>query len=408
MNADIIIAGGGPVGLAMACCLAGSGLRLQLVDAGKNPVETDTLASQAGSPGFDPRVSALTVASQALLTRLGAWDTISATRACPYHDMHVWDGEGTASIHFSAADLHMEALGHIVENRLLTSALGAVAQDQENLAILQGETLKDITVTEQDALPVSLVLDSGRELRARMLIGADGANSLVRAQAGFAVREWDYGHRAIVTTVKTARPHQYTAWQRFLSSGPLAFLPLHLPGVEAAGQQYCSIVWSCVTERAEGLLALDDAAFRQALGAAFEFRLGEILETDARVAFPLWQRHATDYVQDHFALVGDAAHTIHPLAGQGVNLGLADVGALSEVIAAALGRGEDYTARQVLSRYQRRRKGPNLGMMAAMEGFKRLFGTDDPALTWLRNTGFRLADQAPLLKHRLMRQAMGL
>lgn len=411
IHTDILIAGGGPTGLALACALAGTGLEILVVDAGKDPVTLADVAARAGDARFDPRVSALTVTSQQLLESLGAWASISATRACPYLDMQVWDGEGTGSIHFSAADIHTDCLGHIVENSLVTAALMEQAATHSGLTLRQEDAV--VSLQGDDAAPerpatITAMLASGTAVTARLVVGADGANSVIRQQGGFRAREWDYGHQAIVTTVKTALPHQYTAWQRFMPSGPLAFLPLHLPGREAAEQRYCSIVWSCVTERADGILALADDAFRRQLGEAFEFRLGEIQETDRRVGFPLSQRHATEYVQPHIALVGDAAHTIHPLAGQGVNLGFADVQALAAVIAQAVARGEDYASHQVLSRYQRRRKGANLGMMAAMEGFKRLFGSDDLALTWLRNTGLRLADRAPLVKHRLMRQAMGL
>lgn len=404
---DIVITGGGPVGLAAACSLSATGLEVMLVDAGTPPPALASLAASKDDSVFDPRVSALTAASQRLLEGLGAWDGIAAVRACPYRQMAVWDGEGTGSIDFSAADIHADNLGHIVENRLINAALGEVASRQDNLTIVSGDTVDNIRTTGED-YPVALELASGAQLQARLLIGADGAHSLVREQGGFTLRQWDYGHMAIVTTVKTAQPHQYTAWQRFMNTGPLAFLPLYLPGVEASAQQYCSIVWSCVTDKAQALSELDAAAFRQALGEAFEFRLGDILETDTRYSFPLWQRHTDDYVHANVALVGDAAHTIHPLAGQGVNLGFADVQALTEVITHALQRGVDYASLQVLSRYQRRRKGPNLAMMAAMEGFKRLFASDDLAVTWLRNTGLNLTNDIPLVKQQLMRQAMGL
>ena len=403
---DIVIAGGGPVGLALACALASSGLEIVVIDAGESGPSLKSLAATAGEPVFDPRVSALTVSTQQLLAQLGAWDAITAVRASPYLDMAVWDGEGTGAIHFSAADIHADNLGYIVENRLVTAALADRAATSKAITLMQGESVASAQNTGNASAPVSVGLAGGSSVQASLLVGADGARSLVREQGGFVLRQWDYGHQAIVTTVKTARGHQDTAWQRFMHSGPLAFLPLYLPGDKT--RQYCSIVWSCVTDKAQELVAMDDIAFRQALGAAFEFRLGEILAVDERTSFPLWQRHVTDYVHDHVALVGDAAHTIHPLAGQGVNLGFADVQVLADVILQALARGEDYASHQVLSRYQRRRKGANLAMMAAMEGFKRLFGTQDLALTWLRNAGLNLADGLPMVKQRLMRQAMGL
>jgi 2-octaprenylphenol hydroxylase len=409
IHTDILIAGGGPAGLALACSLAGCGLDILLVDAGTDGVSLDELAANAGKTDFDARVSALTVPSQKLLESLGIWENIASTRACPYYDMQVWDGEGTGSIHFTAADIHVDCLGHIVENNLVAAALKQLAKAQSGLTLRHEDKVTRIALDDDKASSRAVAsLASGVDVTANLLVGADGANSFVRQQGGFKTREWDYGQRAIVTTVKTALPHQFTAWQRFMHTGPVAFLPLYLPGLDAGAQCYSSIVWSCVTEGADGILALDDAAFRDRLGAAFEFRLGEILETDTRISFPLRQRHATDYVQTNMALVGDSAHTIHPLAGQGVNLGFADVQALSAVISEAIAKGEDYASHQVLSRYQRRRKAANLGMMAAMEGFKHLFASDDLALTWLRNAGLKLTDQALLVKHRLIRQAMGL
>ncbi len=409
IQTDIVIAGGGPVGLAMACSLSKTNLRIVLVDAGQESEPVDHWQLLADKADFDPRVSALTETSRNFLSSLNAWPSILATRACPYQDMSVWDGEGTGSIHFSAADIHEDCLGHIVENRLITAALFNQAKGQVNLEILSGQRVDQLVVDDKsDQFPVALTLSSGQQLQARLLIGADGARSFVREQAGYTLKQWDYGHKAIVTTVKTEMPHTFTCWQRFIHTGPLAFLPLQLPGLPRSAQQYSSIVWSCESDRADEILALDDEAFRQVLGEAFEHRLGAILEADQRFGFPLWQRHVTEYVHEGVALVGDAAHTIHPLAGQGVNLGFADVQVLAEVISRAIDRGEDYGSHQVLSRFQRQRKGPNLAMMAAMEGFKRLFGSEDLMVTWLRNVGLNLTDQVPMVKQQLMRQAMGL
>ncbi len=411
VKADIVIAGGGPVGLAAACSLSASGLQVLLVDAGKQVITSDELLRNAKETIFDSRVSALTVASHAFLAQLGAWDLVAAVRLCSYQDMHVWDGEGTGSIHFSASEIHAPSLGHIVENRLLTTALYEAAKAKPQLGFIHQDKITGVKAeqnqTGQDTRPVHVTLASGQVIEAKLLIGADGGNSFIREQGGFSLRQWEYGHKAIVTTVKTEKPHQYTAWQRFMKTGPLAFLPLHLPGLGAGEQQYCSIVWSCVTEKADELLSLDDEAFQESLGKAFEFKLGRIESVEKRVSFPLWQRHATDYVLDNIALIGDAAHTIHPLAGQGVNLGFADAQALTDVISAALAKGEDYASHQVLSRYQRSRKGKNLAMMAAMEGFKRLFESEDLMLKTLRNSGLNITDKVPMVKHELMRGAMG-
>jgi len=237
-----------------------------------------------------------------------------------------------------------------------------------------------------------------------LLVAADGALSRVREMMDFQTREWDYGHRAIVTTVQVEQPHGSTAWQRFLPSGPLALLPL--PGDE--GQHLCSIVWSLQEHLVDDLLALDEAAFCAALEQASERRLGTVLGSSPRFAFPLRQRHAVDYVQPGVALVADAAHTIHPLAGQGINLGLQDVAALAEEILTGCARGANPGQLAVLRRYQRRRKGENLAMMAAMDGFKQLFEQQALPLRWLRNVGMRGVDQLPPVKQQLMRHAMGL
>lgn len=411
IKTQIVIVGGGPVGLACACALASQGLETVLVDAGDKVPALESLKQSAGQPTFDSRVSALTVASEAFLNALGVWNAIQDVRVCPYRDMQVWDGEGTGHIHFSAAEIHTPTLGYIVENTLITAALSESAKTLPGLTIIQNAAVTKVLSngegTDSDT-PAGLILDDGRVIQASLVIGADGGRSVVREQAGFKIHQWDYGHKAIVATVKTAQPHEFTAWQRFMQTGPLAFLPLQIAGESSEAAQYSAIVWSCVTEEADGILALDEAGFRQALGEAFEFRLGAIAEVSPRASFPLWQRHAEVYVQERFVLVGDAAHTVHPLAGQGVNLGFADVQALSEVINQARDRGEDFVSHQVLSRYQRRRKGHNMGMMLAMEGFKRLFASDDLMLRWLRNTGLTLTGNLPLLKQELMRRAMGL
>jgi len=251
---------------------------------------------------------------------------------------------------------------------------------------------------------VVLALAGGDTLRSKLVVAADGALSPLREALGFRTREWDYGHRAIVATVQLERAHAATAWQRFLPTGPLALLPL--PDGDD-GSHRCSIVWSIEEAQAEELLALDEAGFCAALGAASEYRLGAVLASTRRLAFPLRQRHAVDYIAPGVALVADAAHTIHPLAGQGINLGLADVEVLAAEVLRAAERGLDPGRLDVLRRYQRERKGDNLLMMAAMEGFKRLFGARALPVRWLRNSGLRLVDGAVPLKRELIRQAMG-
>ncbi|OHC29616.1 MAG: 2-octaprenyl-3-methyl-6-methoxy-1,4-benzoquinol hydroxylase, partial [Pseudomonadales bacterium RIFCSPLOWO2_12_59_9] len=299
--------------------------------------------------------------------------------------------------------VHAEALGHIVENRVVQDALLERLHDG-NVGLLNNARLEQLRRSGDDWL---LTLTDGRQLRTPLLIAADGANSAVRRLAGCATREWDYLHHAIVTSVRCAKPHQQTAWQRFTDDGPLAFLPL-AGRTGDDGEQWCSIVWSVTPSEAERLMALDDGAFRYALGKAFEWRLGEVLEADPRHCIPLRQRHAKRYVEPGLALIGDAAHTIHPLAGQGVNLGFLDAAVLAEVLLHALERGENPADIRVLSRYERRRMPHNLAMMAAMEGFERLFQADPLPLRWLRNSGLNLVDGLNEAKALLVRQALGL
>ena len=307
LQADVIIVGAGMVGSALALALRHSGLQVLLLDGGPLSVKPFDQAA-----AFEPRVSALSAASQRILERLNVWPGIVARRSSPYTEMRVWDGSGTGQVHFSAASVHAEVLGHIVENRVVQDALLDALYDVD-LGILPSARLEQLRRSGDGWL---LTLNDGRQLRAPLLVAADGANSAVRRLAGCATREWDYLHHAIVTSVRCAKPHQQTAWQRFTDDGPLAFLPLAGRTGEDA-EHWCSIVWSVTPSEAERLMALDDADFRYALGKAFEWRLGEVLEVDPRHSIPLRQRHAKRYVEPGLALIGDAAHTIHPLAGTG-------------------------------------------------------------------------------------------
>lgn len=395
MNAEVIIVGAGMVGSALAAALKHSGLDVLLLDGGELQPAAFTPAD-----AFEPRVSALSAASQNVLVNLGAWDGIIARRASPYRHMQVWDGSGTGQIHFSATSVQAEVLGHIVENRIVQDALLEQLQDG-SVRLLPNARLSMLRRSGNDWL---LTLEDGSKLRAPLLIGADGANSSVRKLAGCATREWDYRHHAVVTSVRTELPHQLTCWQRFTDEGPLAFLPLQ----HADGENWCSIVWSLPPERAHAVLQLDDKDFNRQLTAALEGRLGQVLHSDRRFAVPLRQRHAKRYVEPGLALLGDAAHVIHPLAGQGVNLGFLDVAELAQVLLKALQRGEELASLQVLSRYERRRMPHNLSMMAAMQGFQELFQADALPLRWLRNVGLRQVDSMHEAKALFVRQALGL
>lgn len=395
MRADLVIVGAGMVGSALALALRHSGLEILLVDG--SPL---TVAPFDAEEPFSARVSALSAASQRILARLGAWEGIASRRACPYSRMAVWDGSGTGLVHFSASSVHAEVLGHIVENRVVQDALLEQLHDSD-LGLLAKVRLEQLRHSGDDWL---LTLADGRTIRTPLVIAADGAHSAVRRLAGCETREWDYLHHAIVTSVRCSESHQATAWQRFTDDGPLAFLPLQRGDAE----HWCSIVWSTTPAQAERLMALPDNLFCEELARAFEGRLGPVLHADPRVCVPLRQRHAKRYVAGGLALIGDAAHTIHPLAGQGVNLGFLDAAVLAEELLRALQRGERLADARVLSRYERRRMPHNLALMAAMEGFERLFQADPLPLRWLRNTGLKWVEQAPEAKALFVRQALGL
>jgi len=394
---DVVVVGGGIAGLSMAAALGGSSLRVCVLEAGPGSAAESPLGGDVTD--FDPRVSALTPRSIAFLQRLGAWPLISARRHSPYSHMTVWDAEGTGRIEFDAAEVAASSLGSIVENREIIAALAQCVRQAPNVELRCETQLAELTQGEEHNV---LTLSCGATLRSALLVAADGAQSATRELLGLRTREWAYGHRAIVTTAAFEQGHQATAWQRFLPTGPLALLPL-----SASGERLCSIVWSIDESQADAVLDLDDAAFAQALGEASEYALGAVERCAPRRAFPLRQRHAVDYVVPGAALVADAAHTIHPLAGQGINLGLADVDVLAEEVLQAASRGLSPGRLDVLRRYQRRRKADNLTMMAAMDGFKRLFEQDALPLRWLRNTGMRLVGRAPAVKRRIIREAMG-
>ncbi|MDG2018552.1 MAG: UbiH/UbiF/VisC/COQ6 family ubiquinone biosynthesis hydroxylase [Porticoccaceae bacterium] len=396
---DIVIVGGGAVGSAAASLLA------KITKSTNKPLKIALIESQL-PPVFDPnqvdpRVAALTEKTRLMFDQIGIWSKIVDKRACAYKAMNVWDAEGTGRITFDCQQVQQPNLGHIVENSALVSTLIEHIQQQPNIELFCPANIADYQLQEDG---ITLTLDNEITLSGQLLIAADGANSAVREQFQFATKQWDYGQHAIVTTITTENPNQLTAWQRFMPTGPLAFLPLN-----TIGDAYCcSIVWSQDTEEAERLMALDDKEFCQQLSRASEHCLGEVLKTEKRYLIPLRQSHATDYVMPRVALIGDAAHSIHPLAGQGANLGFADAQVLAEEMANAYARDLDLGDLTLLKRYQRRRKPENLATMAAMEGFKRLFGSHNSALRLLRNYGLSGINRLGAIKNTLIKQAMGL
>ncbi len=392
---DAIIVGGGMVGLALAVAAARENLSVLVIEQHYPEIE-------APNPGkFAPRVSAISHHSQQWLARQGAWQRLPKGRVCSYGHMSVWDGLGSGHIDFDAAEVQAESLGHIVENHWVTQALWETAEEHPTLQLVAGHK---VAHWEESESGVEVTLDDGQAFSAPVLAACDGKFSKIREEAGFDTREWAYGHTALVTSIRHSHSHAFTARQVFLDSGPLAFLPLT---DETGTSEWSSIVWSAETERAEALFRLDEAEFLTELNRFSEGCLGEITATDPRFRFPLTQMHAKRYWRGRVVLLGDAAHAIHPLAGQGVNLGFLDAEALSREWVEAKNQGRSTGDAWTLRRFQRKRQAHNLAAMATMEGFKRLFGTDHPAPVLLRNHGLALFDRFTLAKRPLIHAAMG-
>lgn len=394
---DVVVVGAGMVGASLSLLLGNAGMRVGLVEASALP----RMPSQRGvDTPPRPRVSALTPVSQRLLTHLQAWPFMQADRITPYSFMHVWDGEGSGDIQFSADEAGVAVLGHIVENDVTLVALNQQLIDHPSVTRLNGVTVEALQTAPTQRY---LVLSDGTQVQTPLLVAADGAHSQLREMAEIQVREEDMGHTSVVTTVRCEKAHGNTARQVFVDGQPLAFLPLTVKG----DNHYCSIVWSVEPSKAEALCDLSHEALGASLAAALEHRMGQVEVSDQVYCFPLIQRHACHYVLPNLALVGDAAHSIHPLAGQGVNLGLMDAAVLAEEVIKAWQRGAAWGDARILSRYERRRRADNAAMLALMKGFKVLFGSHHPALILARNMGMSGMNRLAPLKRALMHQATG-
>ncbi len=393
---EVVVVGAGPIGLSTAMLLA----RQARIPAGRIAV-VDRHVPAAVDPRtlpVDLRVFAMSRASEKVLRVADAWGDIRAARASPYERMQVWHADvpphGGDALVFDAAELGERDLGVIAENNVLQASLAAAAR-RAGIVLEQAEI--DALAIERDA---AVLQAGGRSLRARLVVGADGAQSRVRELAGVFASRASYGQVALVAMVSTAKPHQRTAWQRFLGDGTLAFLPL------ADGQS--SIVWSLPTARAEQLLAAPPPDFERELESDFDAALGATRLTSDRLKFPLWRLSADHYVTERVALVGDAAHVVHPMAGQGANLGLLDAASLADVLAEGIADGEDPGALRILRRYERWRRSENELMSAAIDAFDRLLARGSGRIAEFAQRGMPWVGRSGLVKRAFIERAMGL
>ncbi len=393
---DVVVVGGAMAGAGAAALLASNSgtasLRIALI-------EPHPATAPAAADPLDLRVSALSQASQRLLEQTAAWPAVVARGAAAYQRMVVWEErttpDGPGALHFDAAELGERELGHIVENRAVQAALLERALAAGVVLLRTG-----FSSLAAGADAVRVATTDSREFSAALVIGADGGDSAVRSRAGIATRGSDYEQCAVVTHLSCEQPHRDTAWQRFLDTGPLALLPL------ADGR--VSLVWSTTPAQAQELVNCGAEEFAERVTAASAGVLGRLEATAARAAFPLRLLQADRYVANRIALIGDAAHTVHPLAGQGINLAFLDAAALVDVIGAALESGDDPGELRPLRRYERWRKAEVLPAIALLDGLQRLFRGGNPLQSRLRREGLGLVDASGLLKRALMRRAMGI
>ncbi|MCO7191284.1 MULTISPECIES: FAD-dependent oxidoreductase [unclassified Pseudoalteromonas] len=383
---QVCIVGGGCVGLALALGLAKNNISVMVLDAGPEP--------QPLSETYGARVSAISLASQSLFESLGVWDAIKAQRATAYRKMSVCDADSFGSIQFNAQQLALPELGHIIENDAIRFALYQALQQHSQASLLFGSRYQSIHQTDSDVL---ITLEQGTPVMAKLLVAADGANSGVRSQFNLPISFWDYDHHAIVATIKTEQPHDATARQVFLPDGPLALLPLSDPHTQ-------SIVWSTAPEHARELMAMDEQSFNKALSAASDLQCGLCKVQGERAVFPLTMRYAQQWLTGKVVLMGDAAHTIHPLAGLGMNLGLKDA---AHLIKALSEDNEEFASHRTLREYERTRKLDAQKHIAMMQGLKELFSGNHPLKKLVRGVGLNIVDNLGPIKDLFVQQAIG-
>jgi 2-octaprenyl-6-methoxyphenol hydroxylase len=391
-QSDVIVSGGGMVGLTLALALGQGGLKTVVVDT--LPPEKTV------APEFDGRVSALAYAAVRMMRALNVWPHLES-QAQPIREILVSDGAmgrtaSPFSLHFDAEEVGADSLGHIAENRHIRAALFAAIAAEKNVTLIAPASVSDVTV---EPARVVARLSNGEELQAALAIAADGRESRLRAQMGIGVIGWSYPQTGIVATVHHAKPHNGVAYEHFLPSGPFAILPM-------TGDR-SSLVWTEAKDKAPAMLALDEEEFDTEVAARFGSHLGETKVVGARWSYPLAFHLARDYVRPRFALAGDCAHGIHPIAGQGLNLGLKDAAALAETVLDAARLGRDIGAADVLKRYERWRRFDSFALAASTDGLNRLFSNDIAPLRQLRDLGLGIVDAISPARRFFMRHAGG-
>ncbi|PKG39477.1 FAD-dependent 2-octaprenylphenol hydroxylase [Psychromonas sp. Urea-02u-13] len=389
LSYDLTIVGGGMVGLTLAASLAKSTLNIAIIENNQANSLSETPAT---------RVSAISAASRTIFEKLDVWPAINPQRITPYDTMTVWEKDSFGKIAFDAQQVDATQLGYIIENEQIQHALLTTVQKQSNVTFYSPDKLTNIALGDGEAW---LTLESGKNITTKLVVGADGANSWVRNKVDIPLTHWDYNHHALVATVKTDLAHEHCARQVFTPDGPLAFLPLF-------EKDLCSIVWSVPPEKAKQLLALSDREFNKQLTRTFDNRLGFCELQSERHSFPLTMRYARDFAKHRIALIGDAAHTIHPLAGQGVNLGLLDAVSLAQCILENSEADKDIGVYANLRQFERWRKTEATQMIASMEVLKQLFQGDNPLKKTARDLALIFADNVSPLKKQFIKQAMGL
>lgn len=390
LSHDVIIVGGGMVGLSLAAALSKANISVALIE--KQP-----MPNSAGIQPDSARVSAINLASEQLLTNLGAWERIPKLKRTAYRAMQVWDGLSQTNIDFCAHDVQAPHLGHIVDNAAITAALWAVLQNQPDVDIFDAES---VTAWQQTEQGVHIQTQSGLTLSAQALVGCEGKHSLIRQQSGIESWSWPYQHKALVGLISHEHRHQNIARQVFTEHGPLALLPL-------SDDQLCAMVYSLENKQADRLFSAQEPKFTHQLQQAFGDALGSLALQGELAQISLTAQHAKRYYQGRVVVLGDAAHSIHPLAGLGVNIGFLDVATLAEQWTSAKQQQLDFGHAHFLRRYQRKRAPHNYAIGGLMEGFKRLYGTQSTWAVLSRNTGLRTLQQTPLAKRPIIQAALG-